>query len=474
MRSILTVIVLIFTINFSSSAQSTQQRKNDSVFVLVKKYFNAKQADSIYLLAGDVVKKEFTAEAFRYVLENQLFPAGQIKESKLLNFLNNKIGVYNLTFNSGKLELWMSLDDQGKLDMLQFKPPAKDAGDKIEQVATTNPRHTSVDKKVDSAARIYIQKANTVGLSIGILSNGVATTYNYGETAQGNYKLPDANSIYEIGSITKTFTATLLAYYVNEGKVKLTDPITKYLPDSVASNQNLQGITLEMLSNHTSGLPRLPDNFVDHSGYPQDPYRDYTKQHLFSYLKTCKPDNKPGENYAYSNLGYGLLGAILEKVSGKSFEQMVEEVICQPLGIKSTVQHLTPTQRQRFLKEYNANGQETPPWLFDVLAPLGALRSTVNNLLTYAKANIVPNDTKLSKAFQLTHQITFNKADVKLGIGWHIIVVNNIEYYCHDGDTFGSSSFLAFNPEKKLAIVVLSNSGANVNAMAADLIKRIQ
>ncbi len=474
MRSILIVVVLIFTITFCSSAQSIQQRKNDSIFVLVKKYFNAKQPDSIYLLAGDIVKKEFTAETFRYVFENQLFPAGQIKESKLIDFLNNKIGVYNLTFDSGRLELWMSLDDQGKLDMLQFKPPAKDAGNKIEQAATTNPMRSLIDKKVDSAARTYIQKANTVGLSIGVLKNAVATTYNYGETVQGNYKLPDANSIYEIGSITKTFTATLLAWYVNDGKLKLTDPITKYLPDSVSSNRNLRGITLEMLSNHTSGLPRLPDNFVNHSSFPLDPYRDYTKQHLFSYLKTCKPDNKPGENYSYSNLGYGLLGAILEKVSGKSFEQMVEEIICQPLGIKSTAQHLTPAQKQRFLKEYNENGQETPPWLFDVLAPLGALRSTVNNLLSYAKANITPNGTKISKAFKLTHQVTFNKADVKLGIGWHIIVVNNVEYYCHDGETFGSSSFLAFNPDKKLAIVILSNSGASVNAMAVDLIKKIQ
>jgi len=473
MKTILTITIMCASF-FSASSQSIQQRKNDSVFVLVKKYFNSKQADSIYLLGGDAIKKEFTMENFRYVFENQLFPAGEIKESKLINFLNNKIGVYNLTFDSGKLELWMSLDDHGKLDMLQFKPTVKDAGNKIEQVATTNLVHTLTDKKVDSAARTYIQKANTVGLSIGILKNGVMSTYNYGETVQGNYKLPDANSIYEIGSITKTFTATLLAYYVNEGKVKLTDPITKYLPDSVASNQNLRGITLEMLSNHTSGLPRLPDNFVNHSSYTLDPYRDYTKQHLFSYLKNCKPEGKPGENYAYSNLGYGLLGAILEKVSGKSFEQMVEEIICQPLGMKSTVQHLSPAQRQRFLKEYHTNGQETPPWLFDVLAPLGALRSTVNNLLTYAKANIVPNDTKLSKAFQLTHQVTFNKSDVKLGIGWHIIVVNNVEYYCHDGETFGSSSFLAFNPGKKLAIVVLSNSGASVNEMAIDLIKRIQ
>ena len=95
---------------------------------------------------------------------------------------------------------------------------------------------TLTDKKVDTAARNYIQKGNTVGLSIGILRKGVTHIYNYGETADGNKTMPDADNLFEIGSITKTFTATLLAYYVNEGKVKLTDPITKYLPDSVAAN----------------------------------------------------------------------------------------------------------------------------------------------------------------------------------------------------------------------------------------------
>jgi CubicO group peptidase (beta-lactamase class C family) len=153
---------------------------------------------------------------------------------------------------------------------------------------------------------------------------------------------------------------------------------------------------------------------------------------------------------------------------------MVQEIICQPLGLKSTAQNLSLALTQRFVKVYNEAGQETSPWHFDALAPCGALKSTVTNLLTYAKANIEPGNTKLFKAFQLTHQVTYTQKDLKLGLGWHIIVINNVEYYFHNGGTYGCSSFLVFNPEKKLAVVVLSNCGASVDALGADIVKRIQ
>lgn len=468
------LIALCIMVSISVQAQSVQQRRNDSVFQLVQRYFNAKQADSIYALAGEKFKSALSLETFEYVAENQLFPFGQIKEASPISFVNDKVSTYKLTFNSTTLQLLLSLDAQQKLELFLFQPYKEDAGSKPQPVATTNPMRTVIDKKIDSAARIYIQKGNTVGLSIGIFRNGAVSTYNYGEIAQGTYKLPDANNLYEIGSITKTFTATLLAYYADEGRVKLNDPIIKYLPDSVRSNKALQGITLEMLSNHTSGLPRLPDNLEFHSPHPDDPYRDYSFQDLYSYLRTCKLDNPPGENYGYSNLGMSLLGVILEKVSGKSFEQMVEQVICMPLGLKSTVQTLTPSLRKRMVKVYTEKGKETTPWHFYALAPCGALKSTVNNLLTYAKANMFPNETALSKAFQLTHKITYNKSGLKLGLGWHMIVVNNVEYYFHDGGTYGCSSFLAFNPAKKLAVVILSNCGASINDIGADIIRNIQ
>lgn len=468
------LIALSFNfIVIAASAQSRQQLKNDSVFALVKKYFNERQAESIYSLAGEQFKKEISTETFKYVAESQLFPAGPIRESSLVSFVNNKESRYKLTFDAVVLQMNISLDHDDKLDQLIFKPYKGDIPDKLKPVYTTNLMRTVTDKKIDSLARNYIQKANTVGLSIGLLRNGVTHIYNYGETAMGNDKMPNENNIFEIGSITKTFTAALLAYYVNEGNVKLTDPVTKYLPDSVAANKNLQDITLAMLSNHTSGLPRLPDNFENHSSNPLDPYKDYTKQDLFSYLKSCKLNSKPGETYVYSNLAVGLLGTILEGVSSKTFEEMVEDIICKPLGMQSTAQHLSAALKQRFVTVYNEDGSATPAWNFNALAPCGALRSTMNDLLIYARANMIKSDTRLSKAFELTHQVTFSK-DAKLGLGWHIIVVNNVEYYFHNGGTYGCSSYLAFNAEKNIAIVILSNSGWSTDELGTAILKKMQ
>jgi len=471
LRQLIIVVLCLFSV--SASAQSRQQLKNDSVFTLVYKYFNERQAESIYELAGEGFKKQLSAETFKYVADQQLFPLGPIRQSSLIGFQDNRLSTYKLDFDSGSLQLLLALDKNDKLDLLLFKPYKDSAADKLKPAHTSNLMRTLTDKRVDSAARNYIQKGNTVGLSIGIIHNGVIHTYNYGETAAGNNQLPEVTSIYEIGSITKTFTATLLAYYANEGKLKLTDPITKYLPDSVSANKELQGITLEMLSNHTSGLSRLPDNFEFHSSDPYDPYKDYTKKHLYEYLKTCKLNSKSGESYAYSNFGVGLLGSILEQVSGKPFGEMVKEVICTPLGMQNTEQYLTIAQRKRFVTVYNEDGKATSPWTFQVLAACGALRSTLEDMLLYLKVNMIPSQTELSKAIKLTHQITYNK-DIKLGLGWHVIVVNGIEYYFHDGATFGCSSFLAFNIEKKLGIIVLSNSGISTNDLGVSLIKKLQ
>jgi CubicO group peptidase (beta-lactamase class C family) len=467
------ILFLVFILAPSAFAQSRQQQKVDSVFQLVKYYFNQKNADAIYNMAGYDFQKELSIDAFSDVANKKLFPLGKIKESSLVSFVNNSVATYKLTLDSVKLQLLMSLDKRDRLQLFLFQDYIEPVPDKTALVASSNRLRSAMDLSVDTVARAYIQKANTVGLCIGILKKGKTTVYSYGETIRRNGKLPNADNFFEIGSITKTFTATLLAWYANAGVLKLTDPITKYLPDSVAANPALKSITLLMLINHTSGLARVPDNLFNHASDPLNPYKDYTKELLFQYLKTCTTESKPGEKYAYSNLAVGLLGFILESVNGETFGQMVTDVICKPLAMFSTAQYLNPLLAPRFVALYNTNGLLTPAWDFNVLAPCGALRSTVNDLLLYAKANMHPGTDLLSKAFQLTHKVTFNK-DVKIGLAWHIIVVNGVNYYFHDGGTNGSSSFLAFNPEKDMAVVVLSNSAESTGDVGTGILKALQ
>ena len=456
-----------------SIAQSRQQQKVDSVFQLVKQYFNQKNADAIYNMAGADFEKELSISTFSDIANKQIFPFGKIKESTLISFVNNSTAIYKLKTDTVTLQLSISLDQKEKLQIFLFQRYQEPVGNKTAMVPTSNKMVSVMDTEVDSVARLYIQKSNTVGLCIGILKDGKMTTYGYGETVKGNGKIPNADNFFEIGSITKTFTSTLLALYVNEGKLNLADPITKYLPDSVAVNPLLTGITLLNLSNHTSGLARIPDNMDNHAADPLNPYKNYTKELMFAYLKSCKITGKPGAQYGYSNLGVALLGTILEQISGKRFEQMVTELICKPLSMFTTSQYLNPLLSPRFVAVYNEEGMPTPAWDFDVMAPCGALRSTVNDLLIYSGYNLHPGTNALGKAITLTHQVTFNK-DIKIGLAWHIIVVNGVNYYFHNGGTFGSSSFLAFNPEKNLAIVVLSNAAESTDAVGVGILKKVQ
>lgn len=456
----------------AANAQSRQQQKVDSVFQQVKKYFNQKNADAIYNMAGGAFQKELSIDAFNGVANKQLFPLGEIKESTLISFVNNNVATYKLKFDAITLQLLMSLDKKDKLELFLFQQYQEPVNDKSALVPSNNPLKTDIDKKVDSAARKYIQKANTVGLAIGVIDNGTTSTYGYGETVKGNGKIPNADIFFELGSITKTFTAILLAHYVNEGKVSLRDPIRKYLPDSVAANPQLASITLLELCNHTSGLERLPDNLIPHATDPLNPYKDYTKELLYAYLKTCKLKSQPGTQYAYSNLGVGLLGSILETISQKPYEEMVREIICKPLGMFSTGQYLNPLAMPRFVQVYNAGGVATPPWEFDVLAPCGALRSTLNDMLLYAKANLHPGNDKLGRAIELSHHITFTK-DVKIAMAWHIITVNGVDYIFHNGGTNGSSSFMAFNTTKNIAVIVLSNAVESTDELGTGILKKL-
>ncbi len=469
-------VVLFSCFALSASAQSRQQQKTDSVYRLVKQAFNNKNVNAIYALTGTNFKKAVTIDAFRNVAEKQLFPMGAIRRDSLISFTNNKNATYKIQLDAVTLKLLMNLDESNKLEAFVFQPYNVVAlSDKPNKVATSNPMLTATDKMVDSIARIYIQKQNTAGLSIGIVKDGKISLYNYGETAKGNNKIPDANTLFEIGSITKTFTSTLLAWYVNQGKVSLNDPITKFLPAEVAANPQLKDIKLVNLSNHTSGLSSMPSNTALQRPYNEaNPYKNYNKQLLFDYLAKCTLIANPGERYAYSNLAAGLLGVILEKVSGKSFEQMVADVITQPLGMKSTIQHLYPMLSPRFATVYDEEGAATSPWDFDALASAGALRSSMNDMLLYVKANLNNKSmSPLEKAIDLTHQITLNN-DARIGLAWHIIVVGGVDYYFHNGGTGGSSSFLAFNKSKNLGVVILSNAAESTDPTGVSLLRKLQ
>lgn len=462
-------------LSFNAGAQARQLRKTDSVFTLIKQHIANKNADAIYNLADTRFKKSIARGDFDDFLDRELFTLGTVKKDSLISFVNNVTASYKVQFDVLTMMLTISLSENDKLSYFKLEPYKESSVAKPSPAASNNQLKSQTDRVVDSVVRKYIQRSNTVSISIGIINKGSVHTYNYGETKKGNGHLPNIGTIYEIASISKTFTATLLAWYVNEGKVNLNDPIVKFLPDSVAANPALKNIKLINLSNHTSGLPGLPSNFSAQKDYTDaNPYKNYTRQMLFSYLKNCTLKSEPGIKYAYSNLAVGLLGVILERITNKPYEQLVSEIICKPLGMKSTLQHLYPLIAPRFATVYNEDGKQTPSWDFDALAACGSLKSTINDLLIYARANMNLSETKLSKAFQLAHQITFNNGDSQVALGWHFIKVDGVSYIFHNGGTEGSSSFMAYNIEKGMAVILLSNAGTSTDNAGVGLISGLQ
>ncbi len=464
-------LVVVLSFNMSASAQS-KERLNDSLFTIVKNYINVQKGDALYAMLDDDFKAKFTQETFTTVLKSGLYPLGAIIESSFME-IKDGVSSYKTECTNAMLQFKIGADKDGKIAHLQFLPYKEPVANKSYTVASDNPMKTALDSQVDNIARAYVNKVNTVGLSIGVVKDGDTYTYGYGATQKENGHIPGPDAIFEIGSITKTFTATLLAYFVTEGKVSLSDPITKYLPDSVAANKSLQQITLQMLANHTSGLPRLPSNMLLNAATMVDPYKDYDKEKLFAYLKKCELASVPGEKYTYSNLAAGLLGTILERVSGKTYEEMVTDIICKPLHMNNTVQHPDAKQKEQEVKVYNDKGEPVQMWNMDALAGAGALRSSLHDMLLYAQVNMKEKKSSLSKAMTLTHHITYDK-EMTIGLGWHMGKTKDDNYIWHNGGTGGCSSYMAFSPDKKIAVVVLSNSAESTDVVGQDIFKALQ
>lgn len=211
-----------------------------------------------------------------------------------------------------------------------------------------------VKTQIDLLAEPLLEQGYATGIVVAVIEDGKEKVFSYGTVSRGSKEAPDGNTIFEIGSVSKTFTALLLAALAEPGRMSLDDPVRMFLPDSVTvPRRGKREITLADLATHTSGLPRIPENFGMKN--PLNPYAAYTAEKMYTFLSTYKLPRAPGEIYEYSNLGSGLLGHALARREKKDFEVLVREMICRPLGMKDTGIALSPVQRSRFAK-----GEETP------------------------------------------------------------------------------------------------------------------
>lgn len=335
-----------------------------------------------------------------------------------------------------------------------------------------NKKQTVLDTVVENAIIDFIQNPQNCGFSIGIIKDTSVYFYNYGETKRDNNILPKQNTIYELGSVTKTFCGLLLAYAVTEGKIKLEDDIRKYLPGDYSNLEtNKHKIEIKHLANHSSGLPGIPENFKTQNNYDSlNPYKNYDRSKLLDYLHKVKLANEPGQLCEYSNTGMALLGIILEKVYNKPFDELVKEKICNSNNMNNTAVNLNEYQLPYFCDGYDNNGNVMPHWELGAFVAAGGIRSCTNDMVNYLRYNISENDA----ALKLAHTSTINKSS-NIALAWHIINTKyNNELIWHNGATYGFSSFCGFIKAKNAGVVILSNTSTNIDFIGLSILKYLQ
>lgn len=309
------------------------------------------------------------------------------------------------------------------------------------------------------------------GVTVGVYERGVRRIFCYGEAK------PD--SIYEIGSATKTFTGLILAQMAAQGEVKLDEPVRELLPTGAVAKPNGPEITLLDLATQRSGLPPMPDN-ISVANLDQ-PYADYHGADLIAYLAKHGVGNPAQASSPFGSLGFGLLGVALGRRAGKSYGDLAQDEIAGPLGLKDTALNLTAQQQERLIAGHDQYHKPSNVWESDALAGAIGLRSTAGDMLTYLAANLDPESVKASPGFVGTAtlkaamrqslepqgEVTGN---MRIALGW--LYEAETGNYWHNGATAAHSMYAFFNPNGDYAAVVLYNTSPGGQGSFAEVLAR--
>lgn len=316
------------------------------------------------------------------------------------------------------------------------------------------------DADLNELLQTLVRHGDAKGIVLGLLEpDGTRRVITFGDAGTGARPL-SAKTVFEIGSINKTFTSAILADMARRGEVSLHDPVSKYLPSRVkVPSRNGRQITLLDLATHTSGLPRVPTGYKipDRS----NPYANYEAKHLYEFLSSYELERDVGAEPVYSNLGAGLLGHALARAAGvETLGELIRQRISGPLKMDMTDYGRNAELGEWIAKGHNEKGEQVPYWDVAVLSGAGGLNSTVEDMLTYLEANVGAPQSALEAAMGEAHlpRRTLKNKEFSVGLGWQQRTRGGQTIVHHGGGTAGFQTYLAFDPATGAGVVILGNS----------------
>ncbi|SDL40897.1 serine hydrolase domain-containing protein [Siphonobacter aquaeclarae] len=460
----ITRLVVIFCLPVLSALPVIAQTGRLKALIQVKDTlvarYNRGDFDAFYELADTSFSHYISRPQLTEFLRSQK-NNGKIVATTLLADSSNGRTYFRVSFDLRDMTMVLRTTSDGKFTTFGLSNLPAPRLPYLPVIPCNNPLKTPLDRIVDSVAREYFRNPNHTALSIGFRIGGKSYRYHYGELKKGSGKLPDDATGYEIGSITKTITATLLARAVLEKRLALNDDIRKYLPgDYPDLAWHGSAIKIQDLANHTSGLPTLPGNFERQSPFiHMQSYAHYTETLFWQALKQFRPDTLPGTRFSYSNMGFAVLGSILERIYGKPYRSILKTALNLPMP-----HTLNGFSSGRRASGYSENGREVPASALGLFDAAGGICSSLQEMLHYVDAQLTETDP----AIRLTHVPTTNTVRLSWGV---LTLPSGGRMIQHSGSTGGFTSNVTLYPEKQKGMVILTNTKSNVGPVVIALSK---
>lgn len=325
----------------------------------------------------------------------------------------------------------------------------------------------NITQKIDSIISDNYKKNPDVGMSVGFISNNEEYYTAYGNLNAESQTKIDKNSLFEIASITKILTSNLIAQAVLEKKIKLDDYIDGFLPKEYVLQQNLRNkIKISDLASHQSGLPDIDFAKLIEMN-PQQPVSNVTQSTLAAIINNCSELKDYGK-YRYSTIGYTLLGQILEKVYGKSYDEIIRAKMIKPLHMDNTL--TKDFNVKNITTAHNPDGGIQEFFKWNITASAGLVKSNASDMITYLKA-VLNKETTIGKAAIITEKPAYKDEKREMGLGLNIVTDDKNTIYMKSGDSMGQSSIICYNRDKKWGIIILLDQ--RNSKMRQDLLNKI-
>ncbi len=326
----------------------------------------------------------------------------------------------------------------------------------------------NISKKIDSIISDNYKKNPEVGISVGYINNNNEEYYtSYGNLNAESKIQINKNSLFEIASITKILTSNLIAQAVLDHKIKLDDYIDGFLPKEYILHQNLRNrIKISDLTSHQSGLPDIDfAKLIEQD--PQQPVNNVTAQTLAAIINNCSELKDYGK-YRYSTIGYTLLGQIVEKVYGKTYDEIIRAKIIKPLQMTNTLTKDFNVKNRTTAHNPEGGIQEFFKW--NITAPAGLVKSTASDMVRFLKA-VLNKQTTVGKAAIIMERVVYKDEKREMGLGLNIVTDDKNTIYMKSGDSMGQSSIICYNRDKKWGIIILLDQ--RNSKMRQDLLNKI-